>query len=1330
MSQTPPPGDRAVEIDLELAFGENGEPPYRPVDDQLAVMASYFEGTGRVVVDASAGTGKTTTLVATVAETIVRLATETTNPLESILVTTFGRDATAELKTRVKTLLRQHVDNGGELPQAVFRWIETESTIQTLDSVFADLLREVAIELQVPPDFTVDDQLELQQIRQAVVADLREQHPTEFRTLTQAYPAVASRAYPPDTVEEMLSAAQQNCREFGISTAEAADSLRESLRVGHGGHGGDWLGNVDHETDGDATADGASTSSSHSIPPETVDDINGVLRAVVGDDAVLSYDDAADAQQLLDHVKETYFGTAEAIEAFATLLERFEREYDRRTRRAGQFTFTDVAHLLAGYLADCEPDAPFRRTLGERFDHVFVDEFQDTSAVQCAVLRHLVDSGESVDRAELDGSNDSEPDHSANLFLIGDTKQAIYEWRSADPALFAEIIETTKSAAPDPATIPHLGVSNVRYHALTTVFRHHPDIAAAANHVFQRLFEDAGRGAIGQYTPSYVPVEPHGSPWDVDADGATSHDDSHIHVLNVAGDITKPVSKFLSSDLWASVEATRVAETIGTITDPEVDEPPVTIQATDESGTTVHRQPTPGDITLLFRSTRKMERYATVLREEYGIPAETTASGDLFEQPEIRLLIDILSWLSTPYDDESLRRLLRSPLVALSDETIRTLVAADSDPETLVDSWPAQLPDDDRRRLEEFCSLRAELGWERETSKTALIHRLLEHSGMDAIILSDSDALRRYGNIWLLTELVDEWEVDELLSYREFISRLRRLRNNPDSADPQFSVAEVADHETGQAVTLTTVHGAKGQEYPLVFLCDLLKQSTQPRLQQQRLLMDRQYGFALRPRPGETPVPNSVEFPTPDRKRRPPVWFNNAYAERFPDVTGPIWLSDQRTETGAFQFSNPLNAHLTAREAEFWRLAYVAFTRAEDHVFVGLGSIDDDTELRWSTWLAAFNEQFEPDCGWDGVTDRERTDRTRTQPVSWRSATGETVSETVRVGVDEIPPTAPEPTETVDLTDQRDRLTGEGDDSEDVPYRPLGVSASSLLEFADCPRAFQYRHVQEIEPSRQSFQSSRPAHSAHSSNATNDTNASNATQPTHSGHATESTETVMESTPTPGDLAPNEWGDLVHRLIELQLADEQRADQYIRAQPTAVSDPLQVVQSAVAASSIAEQCQSASTEWVAEYDLSHRVATDGQELRVTGTADLLYRSDGEWHLVDWKTGRQPAAGAATAHRRQLAVYAWLLAEQFDSSVETATVAYINPDGSPVVSPVELDAVDTEWVDRAITQASKAVPFDADGLEPRPGPDVCGSCPYAEHNGGPCVDDYYADDTVE
>ncbi|MFO7832666.1 MAG: UvrD-helicase domain-containing protein [Halohasta sp.] len=1265
----------AADIDLQLQFGEHDEPPHPPVDDQRAVLASYFEGPGRVVVDASAGTGKTSTLVTTVAETVVRQASESHNPLPGMLVTTFGRDAAAELKTRLREVLRHHVDHGGELPGEVFRWLETDSTIETLDAVFGDLLREIAVEVGVPPDFTVDDRLELQAIREDVFADLHEEHRSEFRTLSKAYPTEAWREYPPESVETMLSTAQQKCREFGISTTEATNSLRESLAAGHGGDGDRWF-------EGWSPAAGPD-----SVPPETVDDVIGILRAVVDEDAELTAE-AVDAQQLLTHVRETYFATEDAIDAFATLLDAYGQAYDERTRRAGQFTFIDVAHLLASYLDACEPTDPFRRTLGERFDHVFVDEFQDTSAVQCSVLRRLVDpeGGPGEDAA------------SANLLLIGDSKQAIYEWRSADPALFADIIETTKAAAPDPTPIPHLDVDDVRYHALSTVFRHHPDIAAAANHVFQRLLEDEGRGAIGDHAPSYVPVEPYGSPWgsDPEADAEADSDESYIHVLDVDAASSADLTEYIAADDWASAEADRIGETIAAITDPAVDEPPVTVP--DREGG--RRRPTPGDITLLFRSGRSMQQYATVLREEYGVPAEAAATGDLFAQPEIELLVDVCSWLATPYAETDLLRLLRSPLVAVSEETIRRLAATEADPETLVDDWPDRLPDDDRHRLEGLLSLRADLRWEREGSKTALVHRLLQHSGLDAVLLSDSDGLRRYGNVWQFVEVVDEWEVDELLSYREFLRRLRRLRSTTDSSDPQFPTAEVSDGETGDAVTLTTVHRAKGQEYPIVFLCDLAKQSTFPRLQHDRLLASRRHGFALRPRPGDTASPAGVDLPTPDTDREQPVWFNNDFTPEYPDATGPIWLSDARTDSGTFRYPNPLNAHLEAREAEFWRLAYVAFTRAESHVVLGLGSLDETSDYyanaRWSTWLAGFNETLEPTAGWDALAGH-----TLSRECSWHVESGNTISQRVSVGVDELPSKSPGSAAGVDFDDALARLGGGHEGVDHPPFRPTGLSASSLADFVDCPRRFQYRHMQGVEATDEAERS------------------------TH--HAADT-----QSTRTPGALAADEWGDVVHRLLELRVAGSERAEQYEQAQPTGVRESLHRVWSAVDASHIGKQCQSTEAECVTEYELSSFVPTTGRELRVAGTVDLLYRSNDEWHLVDWKTGGRPTEGAATEHIRQLSAYAWLLAREFEIAVDTATVGYIDPDGEPVLRPVDVTAdLDPAWVGRVVDEASEAVPLtSAAGLETRPGPETCEGCPYAASGGGPCVDDYHAPDDGE
>ena len=62
--------------------------------------------------------------------------------------------------------------------------------------------------------------------------------------------------------------------------------------------------------------------------------------------------------------------------------------------------------------------------LGVRFQHFFVDEFQDTSSLQWANLHPLF--SHALEDSERQGS----------LVLVGDAKQSIYRWRGWHPEQF------------------------------------------------------------------------------------------------------------------------------------------------------------------------------------------------------------------------------------------------------------------------------------------------------------------------------------------------------------------------------------------------------------------------------------------------------------------------------------------------------------------------------------------------------------------------------------------------------------------------------------------------------------------------------------------------------------------------------------------------------------------------------------------------------------------------------------------------------------------------------------------------------------------------------
>jgi len=88
----------------------------------------------------------------------------------------------------------------------------------------------------------------------------------------------------------------------------------------------------------------------------------------------------------------------------------------------------DFNHIISQHIK--KQPAPFiYERLGEKFKHFFIDEFQDTSKLQWQNITPLIEN-------VLASSHDS--DHSS-LYLVGDVKQSIYEWRGGDPKQFLDL---------------------------------------------------------------------------------------------------------------------------------------------------------------------------------------------------------------------------------------------------------------------------------------------------------------------------------------------------------------------------------------------------------------------------------------------------------------------------------------------------------------------------------------------------------------------------------------------------------------------------------------------------------------------------------------------------------------------------------------------------------------------------------------------------------------------------------------------------------------------------------------------------------------------------
>ena len=108
------------------------------------------------------------------------------------------------------------------------------------------------------------------------------------------------------------------------------------------------------------------------------------------------------------------------------LVHTYEAAYRTKVRQRGLITFDDVPRLI-GSLGD-NVKAPLEYRMDAKFDHWALDEFQDTSRGQWAALRNLIEESR-----QSDGGR--------SVFIVGDRKQAIYEWRGGDVRILGEQVE-------------------------------------------------------------------------------------------------------------------------------------------------------------------------------------------------------------------------------------------------------------------------------------------------------------------------------------------------------------------------------------------------------------------------------------------------------------------------------------------------------------------------------------------------------------------------------------------------------------------------------------------------------------------------------------------------------------------------------------------------------------------------------------------------------------------------------------------------------------------------------------------------------------------------
>ncbi|MBN2419804.1 MAG: UvrD-helicase domain-containing protein, partial [Deltaproteobacteria bacterium] len=577
-------------------------------------------------------------------------------------------------------------------------------------------------------------------------------------------------------------------------------------------------------------------------------------------------------------------------------------KYAREKEKINSLDFSDLETRSIAFLHYILQEGDFSRLkkIQNRYRYIMIDEFQDTNRIQWDIIRSLcLDTKKTSGNSLLPGK----------IFVVGDKRQAIYRFRGGDVTVFErvnkEIRDSNRDTAPlfweserlckrireiDEDFDPD--AQRKRFESLSEIerdkilrgdiylpdnFRSDSSPIEFFNRTFEEIFSNKQAGEIKNYETA---------PRDINMPDEKMNSGS-------AGSVSIYIPSSISGkQAQAETEAVLITRLIESILGRHGTECCEYINYHDIRRKLENSERAIG---ILFYAFTHIKTYENMLREA-GIPFVLHRGKGFYQSSEVIEMLQLLNYLTDERQDISLLGCLRGQIFGLNDPEIFDIFYNKNSPSRGLKNAGADYVKRINSQIESWRFLATRL------PISELIQTIVTQRSLVASYTAQPRGDQSLKNMEKLTGIARRFQNEENSSLKEFVNYCLEMAEHDEDEGEAVLASGV-----NSAISLMTIHAAKGLEFPMVIIPQLDRRviiNPEPGRPMRLFMSEREQPLKWNREEGEIPV-WPVEIPSFEYRKKP----------------GPL-------------AHLLMNRNRLEETAENRRVFYVGCTRAENHLIL------------------------------------------------------------------------------------------------------------------------------------------------------------------------------------------------------------------------------------------------------------------------------------------------------------------------------------------------------------------------------------------------------------